>query len=70
MKIPLSKYNILTELNMEKCYPTLVKAVSRDWLCSAPKRSGKIEHFAGICCSNPENLDILLAKKGSHLEVV
>jgi hypothetical protein len=31
----------------------LVKAIPRDWLCSASKRSGKTKHFAGRCCSNP-----------------
>jgi hypothetical protein len=30
-----------------QCHPTLVKAVSRDWWCCAPKRNGKTEHLAG-----------------------
>jgi hypothetical protein len=49
---------------------TLVKAISRDWKCSAPKISGKTEHFAGRYRSNPGSLDILRAKKGAHVEVV
>jgi hypothetical protein len=43
--------------------------ISRDWEYSAPKMSGKTEHFAGRCWSNPRSLDILRATKGVNVEV-
>jgi hypothetical protein len=74
-KSPLSNCNFVTELNMEKIHlqimlSTLVRAISKDWQCSAPKRSGKTEHFAGRCSANPGSLDALRANKGAPIEVV